>query len=277
MGRGVFKRVIQGQGAANRSNTVRPSGLAASSGENENAVVADGVKATSNGRTEKTAAPKEPEKKEAAPAAENDLPRAMQGLHGNAPEIVNAAPPVLGADAAEESAASSRPKDDAHKREAAYSSNEPRDVTHDKPYQTKPYGFPVVYGDDEVCRVLKIRRRTIAAARTRLSRGVDWDCCGLHAGMTMKWIQEEALRRGIVPDFLGGALKPIRPDDGVVSCKMLGTWPNRSRVTAEVVATGEARIATVKSADMMHLYEIFDCRDYGSELVWTAELNNMVY
>jgi hypothetical protein len=136
---------------------------------------------------------------------------------------------------------------------------------------------PVVYGDAEVCRVLRIRRRVIAAARTKQSRGVDWDCVGLHAGMTMKWIHEEALRRGIVPDFFGGALKPISPGDGVVSCRMLGTWPNRSRVTAEVVATGEARIATVKSADMMHLYEIFDCRDYGSELVWSAELNNMVY
>lgn len=229
MGRGVFKRVIQGQGAANRSNAVRPS---------------------------TDPAPDEPEKKDGASAPEGNLPRAMPGSHGRVPEIANAAPPILGADAAGESAPSSRPKGDAQKREGA---------------------SLAVYGDVEVCRLLRIRRRTIAAARTKQTRGVDWDCVGLHAGMTMKWIQEEALRRGIVPDFFGGALKPISPGDGVVSCRMLGTWPNRSRVTAEVVATGEARIATVKSADMMHLYEIFDCRDYGGELVWAAELNSMVY
>ena len=125
--------------------------------------------------------------------------------------------------------------------------------------------------------MLRIRRRAIAAARTKQTRGVDWDCVGLHAGMTMKWIKEEALRRGIVPDFFGGALRPINPDDGVVSCKMLGTWPNRQRVTVEIVATGEAKVATVPNADLMHLYEIFDCRLFGTELQWTADLNNAVY
>lgn len=213
MGRGVFKRVIQGQGSANRLNAVRPPDALAPS-----------------------------EKKDGAPAPDTD--------------IVNAAPPIIGADAAEESAPSSRPKDDAQKREGA---------------------LPVIYGDVEVCQMLRIRRRAIAAARTKQTRGVDWDCVGLHAGMTMKWIKEEALRRGVVPDFFGGALKPIEKDDGVVSCKMLGTWPNRQRVTVEIVATGEAKVATVPNADRMHLYEIFDCRLFGIELQWTADLNNAVY
>ena len=31
-----------------------------------------------------------------------------------------------------------------------------------------------VYGDVEVCRLLKIRRRKIAEARTKATRGVDW-------------------------------------------------------------------------------------------------------
>ena len=229
MGRGVFKRVIQGQGAANRSNAVRPS---------------------------TDPAPDEPEKKDGAPAPEGKLPRAMPGSHGRVPEIANAAPPILGADAAGESAPSSRPKGDAQKREGA---------------------SLAVYGDVEVCRLLRIRRRKIAEARTKSTRGVDWDCVGLHAGMTKKWIQETAIKQGVVPDFFGVPLTPIKEGDGVVSCKLVGTWPNRSKVTVEVVATGQVRISTVRDACDFHLGEIFDCRDYGREIAWAAELNNAAY
>lgn len=135
----------------------------------------------------------------------------------------------------------------------------------------------VIYGDVEVCRLLKIRRRKIAEARTKKARGIDWDCVGRHAGMTMKWIHEVALQQGIVPDFFGEALHPIQEGDGVVSCKLIGTWPNRTRVTVEVVATGEVTVATVRDAAAFHLFDIFDARDYGKEIAWAAELNNAIY
>ena len=134
-----------------------------------------------------------------------------------------------------------------------------------------------VYGDVEVCRLLKIRRRKIAEARTKATRGVDWDCVGLHAGMTKKWIEETAIKQGIVPDFFNVPLAPIKENDGIVSCKLLGTWPNRTKVTVEIVATGEAKVATVRDANEFHLYDIFDARDYGREIQWTAELNNATY
>lgn len=134
-----------------------------------------------------------------------------------------------------------------------------------------------VYGDVEVCRLLKIRRRKIAEARTKATRGVDWDCVGLHAGMTKKWIEETAIKQGIVPDFFNVPLTPIKENDGIVSCKLLGTWPNRTKVTVEIVATGEAKVATVRDANEFHLYDIFDARDYGREIQWTAELNNATY
>lgn len=134
-----------------------------------------------------------------------------------------------------------------------------------------------VYGDVEVCRLLKIRRRKIAEARTKATRGVDWDCVGLHAGMTKKWIQETAIKQGIVPDFFNVPLTPIKEGDGIVSCKLLGTWPNRTKVTVEVVATGEAKVATVRDANEFHLYDIFDAKDYGREIQWTAELNDVIY
>ena len=136
---------------------------------------------------------------------------------------------------------------------------------------------PEVYGDVEVCRLLKIRRRKIAEARTKATRGVDWDCVGLHAGMTKKWIQETAIKQGIVPDFFNVPLTAIKQGDGIVSCKLLGTWPNRTKVTVEIVATGEAKVATVRDANEFHLYDIFDAKDYGREIQWTAELNNAIY
>jgi len=136
---------------------------------------------------------------------------------------------------------------------------------------------PEIYGDVEVCRLLKIRRRKIAEARTKATRGVDWDCIGLHAGMTKKWIEETAIRQGIVPDFFNVPCAPIKEGDGIVSCKLIGTWPNRTKVTVEIVATGEAKVATVRDANEFHLYDIFDAKDYGLEIQWSAELNNMVY
>jgi hypothetical protein len=124
---------------------------------------------------------------------------------------------------------------------------------------------------------LKIRRRKIAEARTKATRGIDWDCVGLHAGMTKKWIEETAIKQGIVPDFFNVPLTPIKENDGIVSCKLLGTWPNQTKVTVEVVATGEAKVATVRDANEFHLYDIFDAKDYGREIQWTAELNNVTY
>ena len=80
-----------------------------------------------------------------------------------------------------------------------------------------------------------------------------------------------------MPDFHGAPLHPIREGDGVVSCKLIGTWPNRSRVTVEVVATGDVKVATVRDAAEFHLNEIFDARDYGREIAWAAELNQATY
>ena len=78
-------------------------------------------------------------------------------------------------------------------------------------------------------------------------------------------------------DFFNVPLTPIKENDGIVSCKLLGTWPNRTKVTVEIVATGEAKVATVRDANEFHLYDIFDARDYGREIQWTAELNNATY
>lgn len=153
---------------------------------------------------------------------------------------------------------------------AASAASGKKDAAPEKP-------IPIVYDDVSVCRLLRIHRRVIAAARTRQSRGKDWACVDMHAGMTLAWIEREALKRGIVPDFTNNPLKPIEPGDRVVSCILVGTWANKTRVTVKLVATGDIKIATVRDADEFCLYEIFDAQDYGSELTWTAKLNDVRY
>jgi hypothetical protein len=134
-----------------------------------------------------------------------------------------------------------------------------------------------IYGDVEVCRILRIHRRVIAKARANTKKGDTWGCVGLHAGMTMKWIKEQAAARGMSADFSQSPPKPIEEGDRVVSCRLVGTWPNRQRVTVEIVATGERKIATVPDSGEMLMFDIFDCRAHGNELSWDAALNNARY
>ena len=136
----------------------------------------------------------------------------------------------------------------------------------------------VVYGDLTVCRYLGIRRRKLAEARTAKSRGEDWDCCGLHAGMTKAWIDRYALENHIVPKF-DVPLEPIKEGDGIVSVVLIGTHPNPCRCTVEVLATGEHRFATVRNLYQypIHLREAFDCVQVPDNLEWYAKPNEVAY
>jgi len=134
-----------------------------------------------------------------------------------------------------------------------------------------------LYGDVDVCRALRIHRRAIAAARIRETLGVNWGFAGLHAGMTTAWVSERAKQSGIDPEAALASMKPIEENDGVVSCKLVSTWPNAQRVTAEIVATGERKIVTVPDSGEMCLDEIFDCRVYGAQIAWEASVNQARY
>lgn len=132
-----------------------------------------------------------------------------------------------------------------------------------------------VYGDVSVCAALRIRRRVIAEARTKESRGRDWDCVGMHAGMTKDWIYRKALELHIVPDF--SKMQPIAADDHVVSCTLACVVPDNRKVVAEFVATGERRTAWVADSSMMRLREIFDCYDDHGTLSANRDLNGIAY
>lgn len=139
-------------------------------------------------------------------------------------------------------------------------------------YEKKP---PLVYGDLAVCRALRIRRRLIAAARTKESRGRDWDCVGLHAGMTKEWIDRKALELHVVPDFRH--LQPIEPNDHVVSCMLSACVPNPQRAVVEYVATGERKVVWVADTTQMRMREIFDCYDNNGTVSERRDLNEVQY
>ena len=132
-----------------------------------------------------------------------------------------------------------------------------------------------IYGDVAVCQALRIRRRVIADARTKESRGRDWDCIGLHAGMTKDWVYRKALELHVVPDF--SKMQPIAAGDNVVSCTLACVVPDNKKVIAEFVATGERRTVWVADSSMMRLREIFDCYDDHGTLSANMDLNGLAY
>ena len=150
-------------------------------------------------------------------------------------------------------------------------------VDADSGHEKKPPASKqiVLYGDVAVCQALRIRRRVIADARTKESRGRDWDCIGLHAGMTKDWVYRKALELHVVPDF--SKMQPIVADDHIVSCTLACVVPDNKKVIAEFVATGERRTVWVADSSMMRLREIFDCYDDHGTLSANRDLNGLAY
>lgn len=145
--------------------------------------------------------------------------------------------------------------------------------------EAPPAELPVIYDDVSVCRVLRLHRRVLAAARTKAARGKVWDAVGLHVGMTKGWVLDYAAEHGIVPNFAEGALKQILPGDGVVSVRLVGTHPNPCRCTVEIVATGEREFCTVRNLYQfpIHYLEAFDAKRVEMNLEWMACLNACRY
>lgn len=138
---------------------------------------------------------------------------------------------------------------------------------------------PEIYDDNDVARLLGIKRRVIVAARKKTNRGEDWDCVDMHAGMTRRWIDAYALEHGIVPRYAEMCIKPIEKNDGVVTVVLIGTHPNPTKCTVELVATGEREFANVRDLyrHPIHLRECFQCRRIEMTLNWVAQLNEVAY
>lgn len=136
----------------------------------------------------------------------------------------------------------------------------------------------VVFDDVTVCCYLKCRRRVLGAARKASARGKDWDCITRQAGMTKAWIDEYALKNGIVPNF-SVALKPISAETKLVSVKCVGGHPSRTVLIVEAIADGKREFARVRNLDEypISLGEVFDCVEINNHLEWVNKYNSVKY
>ena len=147
---------------------------------------------------------------------------------------------------------------------------------------------PEIYADNDVVKLFApltgLQRYKLEIARKSNNKGLAWDAVGKHVGMTKDWVWKYALANKVSVHQVA-ALKTVQPGDGVVSCKVVGTFPNMEKVSVKVIATGEMAIATVPPIDrpsmidghMMSLGEVFDARYFGADLHWTRDLNDCIY
>lgn len=155
--------------------------------------------------------------------------------------------------------------------------------------EIEPSKGVTIYSDAALVRYFGprtgLQRYKLVDARRPGNRGREWDVVGLHAGMTQEWTFNYAVQNHISLIEVAQRLEPVKPDDGVVSCEVVGTFPNRERVAVRILATGERELATVPRIDipspidghMMVLREGFDAKWVGSVLTWVRELNDCVY
>lgn len=140
---------------------------------------------------------------------------------------------------------------------------------------------PEIYTDVSVCKMLHVRRRVLAEARKEVTRGRDWDAIGEEVGMTRAWIYAYALEHGIVPDFFGEQLKPVK--GRYVSVRLIGTTPNRCLVQVEIEATKKREFARTRNIMEypIHYMEVFSCiridMPTDPHLEWIAAPNEAKY
>ena len=212
-----------------------------------------------------------------APAPEADVTAL---LANDFPELagVSAAPGEPPASPVAQEEERSEAGDSAPSEEPPAPDSEPQDQdAPSEPPPEAPRTPQELFGDVAVCQALRIRRRVLAAARRADgARGRDWDIIGQHAGMTRSWVTEKALELHVVPNF--DLLTPIAEGDNVVSCMYVTPIAdNFQRVIAEVVATGERKLAFVRDWRTMQPREIFDCRNDHGRLNGCWELNKVAY
>ena len=138
--------------------------------------------------------------------------------------------------------------------------------------ETAQIGDMDIFDDTDVCRVLGLRRRELVRRRTADRRGIDWDVCGTHVGMTERWIKAWNAKA----DMKG--LKPIRAGDGIVTVKIAGRVTNVDVVIGNRIADGtRVMVRGIGRAWYLHLGDEMDCRMVGGMLTFDQELNRERY
>ena len=136
-----------------------------------------------------------------------------------------------------------------------------------------------IYTDLSVCRVLGIRRRVLAEARTAATRGADWNAVGEEVGMTGRWVADFARELGVEFEF--DRLEAVT--GRYVSVRLVGTTPNRCLVQVELEATKAREFARTRNImdHPIHYREVFCCERINLptdvHLEWVAAPNEVKY
>jgi hypothetical protein len=137
--------------------------------------------------------------------------------------------------------------------------------------QKNPPPLPKVYADIDVCRLLGIGQRVTAQARTAKTRGELWDCVGGHAGMTEAWIKSRDPNADLT------RIQPIKPGDGIITCRLVDRCPNTKKMRAAMLANGKTVIVTVYDSRLLRRDQQFDFRVSGRLLVLVETINPSRY
>lgn len=132
-------------------------------------------------------------------------------------------------------------------------------------------GETALYDDTDVCQVLGLRKRVLVQHRAVSKRGIDWDVCGHHAGMSLKWIKEWNAKAEM------GGMKPIEPGDGITTVRVVGHVQNAGVIVAARVSDGTRVMVRVLDARYLHRGDEMDCRTVGGMLSYAQELNRERY
>ena len=133
-------------------------------------------------------------------------------------------------------------------------------------------GETALYDDTDVCQVLGLRKRVLVQHRATSKRGIDWDVCGYHAGMSAKWI----LKWNSKADLK--RVKPLQPGDGIVTVRVAGRVLNGDVVRGRRVADGTCvTVRGIRNAWYLRAGDELDCRLIGGGLAFDPALNRENY
>lgn len=232
-------------------------------------------------QTEKRTPPQEPCERGTASCAQESKPWEREDFEMNRGEEIGSSPaPGLSADADQgkgdvptpDAAADPVASDPGDRGESCAGVGQSASTSEPKPKIR-------IYTDLSVCRVLGIKRRVLAEARTAATRGKDWDAVGDEVGMTHQWVADFAEELGISPDF--DRLEPV--SGRYVSVRLVGTTPNRCLVQVELEATRTREFARTRNImdHPIHYREVFCCERINLptdvHLEWVAAPNEMKY
>ena len=134
-----------------------------------------------------------------------------------------------------------------------------------------------IYSDSDVCRIMGLHGRKLVEARTKKTRGVDWDVVGHQAGMTAAWITR------MQPNLAEGlkVLQPVPEDNTVWTVTVVSQTKNPQALLVRDT-DNQPLTAYVHDASLWRPGDQFNAVQQPDalgrpKLVWTSKVNPKRY